>query len=315
MAAALAYYTVFALPPLLILIMMIVGSFVSRESVQEALSGQVGAMIGSDGARTVQTMITQSKQPGASGGSLGMVLGIAFLLLVSLALSAALSAVGGAIGALIPGSSPVVVGILQTLVSLVVITLLFAAIFKVLPDAQIAWRDVWVGALVTAVLFEVGKWAIGLYLGNSNPGKAYGAAGSLAVLLVWIYYTAMIVLFGAEFTQTWATRRGSGIHPEEGAVKVTEGAAPAGKGEGKQADETPEQKRTAAAGRADAARKEPGKHDREPEDTPENQSGQPGGGVGRREDVGGSGVHPLSAGTAPEDAEVRTTRDMGGEAK
>ena len=365
MAAALAYYTVFALPPLLILIMMIVGSFVSREAVQEALSGQVGSMIGNDGARTVQTMITHSKQPGASGGalgtllgigalilgatgafmqlqtaldrawevkpdpeaggirnfifkrvlSLGMVLGIAFLLLVSLALSAALSAVGGAIGALIPGASAVVVGVLQTLVSLAVITLLFAAIFKVLPDAQIAWRDVWVGALVTAVLFEVGKWAIGLYLGNSNPGKAYGAAGSLAVLLVWIYYTAMIVLFGAEFTQTWATRRGSGIHPEEGAVKVTEDTPPAGKGEAKKTDETPEQKRTAAAGRAEAARREPGKHDREPEDTPENRSGQPGGGVGRREDVGGSGVHPLSAGTAPEDAEVRTTRDMGGDAK
>ncbi|MFL5381778.1 MAG: YihY/virulence factor BrkB family protein [Longimicrobiaceae bacterium] len=364
MAAALAYYTVFALPPLLILIMMIVGSFVSRESVQSALSGQVGSMIGSDGARTVQTMITQSKQPGGGGAlgtllgigalilgatgafmqlqtaldrawevkpdpraggiknfifkrvlSLGMVLGIAFLLLVSLALSAALTAVGTAIGALIPGASAVVVGILQTLISLVVITLLFAAIFKVLPDAKIAWRDVWVGALVTAVLFEIGKWAIGLYLGNSNPGKAYGAAGSLAVLLVWIYYTAMIVLFGAEFTQTWAIRRGSGIHPEEGAVKVTEDAAPAGKGEGKKAGETPEQKRTAAAGRADAARKEPGKHDREPEDTPENQSGQPGGGGGRREDVGGSGIHPLSAGTAPEDAEVRTTRGMGGEAK
>ncbi|HEV7590806.1 MAG TPA: YihY/virulence factor BrkB family protein, partial [Longimicrobium sp.] len=172
--------------------------------------------------------------------SLGMVLGIAFLLLVSLALSAMLTAVGGAIGALIPGASAVVVGILQTVISLAVITLLFAAIFKVLPDAVIAWRDVWVGAFVTAVLFEVGKWAIGLYLGHSNPGKAYGAAGALAVILVWIYYTAMIVLFGAEFTQTWAVRRGSGIRPEEGAVRVTEDTPGAGKAGGKE-QATPEE--------------------------------------------------------------------------
>jgi membrane protein len=247
-----------------------------------------------------------------------MVLGIAFLLLVSLALSAMLTAVGSAIGALIPGASEVVVIILQTLISLVVITLLFAAIFKVLPDAVISWRDVWVGALVTAVLFEIGKWGIGLYLGNSNPGKAYGAAGSLAVLLVWIYYTSMIVLFGAEFTQTWAVRRGSGIRPEEGAIMVTEDPPGAGKAGGKEKAtpaETRGRERQAVRARVEAAREQPGKHDREPEDTPENQSGLPGGGVGRREDVGGSGIHPLSAGTAPEDAEVRTTRDLGGEAK
>jgi membrane protein len=362
MAAALAYYTVFALPPLLILILMLVGAFVSRETVTQALSGQVGGMIGHDGAKTIETMITQAKQPGGgvvatilglgavvlgatgafmqlqtaldrawevkpdpkAGGiknfifkrvlSLGMVLGIAFLLLVSLALSAMLTAVGGAVGALIPGASAFVVGLLQTLISLAVITLLFAAIFKVLPDAVIAWRDVWVGAFVTALLFELGKWAIGLYLGNSNPGKAYGAAGSLAVLLVWIYYTAMIVLFGAEFTQTWAVRRGSGIRPEEGAVMVTEDTPGAGKAGGKDRAtpaESRAKERAAASARAEAARREPGKHDRDPEDTPENQSGQPGGGVGRREDVGGSGVHPLSAGTAPEDADVRTPREMG----
>ncbi|HKP76877.1 MAG TPA: YihY/virulence factor BrkB family protein, partial [Longimicrobiaceae bacterium] len=224
-AAALAYSTVFALPPLLILLLMIVGNFVSRGEVQDALSGQVGAMIGSDGARTIQTMVTQAKQPGGgvigtilgigalvlgatgafmqlqgaldtawgvkpdpkAGGlknfvfkrvlSMGMVLVIAFLLMVSLVLSAGLTAVGGAVGRVIPGGSPIIVGVLQTLISLVVITLLFAAIFKVLPDARIGWRDVWVGALVTGVLFEIGKWAIGLYLGHSNPGKAYGAAG------------------------------------------------------------------------------------------------------------------------------------------
>jgi membrane protein len=113
-----------------------------------------------------------------------------------------LTAVGGAIGRADPGGIGAGRRHPADVISLAVITLLFAAIFKVLPDAAIAWRDVWVGALVTAVLFEIGKWGIGLYLGNSNPGKAYGAAGSLAVILVWIYYSAMIVLFGAEFTRT-----------------------------------------------------------------------------------------------------------------
>jgi membrane protein len=93
-------------------------------------------------------------------------------------------------------------------------------IFKVLPDARVAWRDVWVGAGFTAVLFVVGKFLIGLYLGRTNPGEAFGAAGSLAVLFIWIYYSSLILLFGAEFTQTWAEHRGGGIAPERGAVRV-----------------------------------------------------------------------------------------------
>jgi membrane protein len=101
-----------------------------------------------------------------------------------------------------------------------VITALFAAIFKVLPDATVAWRDVWVGAGATALLFVIGKFLIGFYLGRSNPGEAFGAAGSLAVLFVWVYYSSMILLFGAEFTQAWAVHRGGGIVPERGAVRV-----------------------------------------------------------------------------------------------
>jgi membrane protein len=101
-----------------------------------------------------------------------------------------------------------------------VIALLFGAIFKVMPDASIAWRDVGVGALATALLFVAGKFALGLYLGRSNPGEAFGAAGALALMLVWIYYSSMIVLLGAEFTQAWAERHGSGIVPEKGAVRV-----------------------------------------------------------------------------------------------
>jgi membrane protein len=154
--------------------------------------------------------------------SLGIILVIAFMLLVSLVLSATLSGVGDRLGSLLPsGLSGPVLQVLNQVVSLAVITLLFAAMFKVLPDAKISWRSVWVGAAVTALLFAVGKFLIGFYLGKSNPGEAYGAAGSLAVLLLWVYYSSLIVLFGAEFTETWAReRRGEAIEPEPGAIKV-----------------------------------------------------------------------------------------------
>jgi len=140
------------------------------------------------------------------------VLGTAFLLLVSLVLTSALSAFGKWFGNLLP----VPEGILQAVnfsLSFVVITGLFALIFKVLPDARIAWRDVWIGAAITSALFTIGKFAIGLYLGKSNVGTAYGAAGSLVIVLVWVYYSAQILLYGAEFTQVYANRRGERIVP------------------------------------------------------------------------------------------------------
>jgi membrane protein len=150
-----------------------------------------------------------------------MVLGLAFILLVSLVVSAILSAFGEQLGRFLPsGLSAPVLEAINFVGSLAVISLLFAAIFKVLPDAEIAWRDVRVGAVVTGLLFVAGKFALGLYLGHSNPGEAFGAAGALALMLVWIYYSSMIVLLGAEFTQVWAEERGSGIVPERGAVRV-----------------------------------------------------------------------------------------------
>ena len=153
--------------------------------------------------------------------SLGMILVLAFFLLVSLVVSAALSGMGDRVNSFLPsGLSGPVLEALNMVISLAVITLLFAALFKVMPDAKISWRSVWVGAAVTAVLFIVGKFLIGFYLGKSNPGQAYGAAGSLAVLLLWVYYSSLILLFGAEFTETWAERRGKGIEPEPGAVRV-----------------------------------------------------------------------------------------------
>jgi membrane protein len=153
--------------------------------------------------------------------SLGMLLAFAFLLTISLVLSAALTGVGDRIGTLMPSAlSGPVLEILNLVISFAAFVVLFAALFKVMPDAKIAWRSVWVGAVVTALLFIIGKFLIGFYLGKSNPGEAYGAAGSMAVLLLWIYYSSLIVLFGAEFTETWAVQRGEGIEPEPGAVRV-----------------------------------------------------------------------------------------------
>jgi membrane protein len=150
-----------------------------------------------------------------------MVLGIAFLMLVSLVVSAALSALGTYLTGLAPGIS-FLMQIVNLVVSFVVITLLFALMFKILPDAEIAWRDVWLGAAITSLLFAIGKYLIGLYLGSSSVGSAYGAAGSLVVILLWVYYSGQILFFGAEFTQVYANRFGSRIVPSENAVPLTE---------------------------------------------------------------------------------------------
>lgn len=270
MAAALSYYTIFSLPPILILILLIVGLVMEPADVQGAMESQLQGLMGPAGGEQVRTIIEQSEQPGAGrplaailgigalifgatgafielqnalnrawevkpdpeeGGffsfvtkrllSFGMVLVVAFLLLVSLALSAVLSAFGSVIAGMAPdGVSDVLLYAVNLGLSLAVFTLLFAAIFKVLPDAEVAWKDVWVGAFATALLFVIGKFLIGLYLGQSDPGQAYGAAGSLAVLLVWVYYSSMILFFGAEFTQAWAENKGAGIEPSDGAVRV-----------------------------------------------------------------------------------------------
>jgi membrane protein len=269
-AAALSYYTIFSLPALLVLMLMLIGSVMDPADVRGGVESQIQSLMGPSAGDQVRTIIEEAEQRpssgllptvlgilglifGATGAlgqlqktlnrawnvepdpqqggiksflakrvfSLGIILVIAFLLLVSLVISAALSGVGDRLGTVLPsGLSGPVLQISNLLISLGVIALLFAAMFKVLPDAKISWRSVWPGALFTAVLFVVGKSLIGLYLGRSNPGEAYGAAGSLAVLLLWVYYSAIILLFGAEFTETWAEKRGEGIEPESGAVRV-----------------------------------------------------------------------------------------------
>lgn len=159
--------------------------------------------------------------------SFAMVLGIGFLLLASLVLSAALSAVGKYIGSAWP-LADLWLQLINFLVSFVVIMLLFAMIFKFLPEARIAWKDVWLGAAVTSILFSLGKFLIGFYLGRSSVGTTFGGAGSLAILLIWIYYSAQILFFGAEFTQVYANRYGSKIVPDPGMVRTSK-QTPAGK--------------------------------------------------------------------------------------
>lgn len=149
--------------------------------------------------------------------SLGMVLTIGFLLMVSMAASAALSAVINLMQGVLPGTE-LVWRLADIALSVLLFAVGFGTIYKLLPDVKIAWRDVWFGGFVTAALFTAGKVLIGLYLGNSSVGSAYGAAGSLIVLLVWVYYSSLIIFFGAELTQVWALRRGSGLEPDKHAV-------------------------------------------------------------------------------------------------
>jgi membrane protein len=158
--------------------------------------------------------------------SFTMVLGVAFLLLVSLVLSTVLSGLGNAVAGALPGGE----GIWQVVTFLFtfsVITGLFALIFKYIPDAQIQWRDVWLGAAVTALLFTVGKFLLGLYLGKAAPGSSYGAAGSIIALVVWVYYAAQILFLGAEFTQVQARRNGTGIRPSKDAMPADDAASDA----------------------------------------------------------------------------------------
>ncbi len=262
--AALAYYTVLSLVPLLVVIIAIIGLIFGREVGQGYILGQIGSLVGPQSAEAIKEMIQRASEPstgivatvlatgtlllGASGvfaqlqdslnsiwgvkpkegrGLWGLIhdrflsvaalLGTGFLLLVSLALSAALSAFGKWFGGWLPAPE-YVLQVLELLISFAVITGLFALMFKVLPDAQVAWRDVWVGAALTALLFTMGKFAIGLYLGKSDVGSAYGAAGSLVIILIWVYYSAQILLFGAEFTQVYANSVGTRIVPSENAV-------------------------------------------------------------------------------------------------
>lgn len=160
--------------------------------------------------------------------SLGLVLSVGLLLLVSLVLSAGLAAFGGYLRALLPNATVVLFHALDVVLSLALTSVMFALLFRFLPDARVAWRDIWPGAILTSILFLVGKYLIGLYVGKADPGSAYGAAGSIIVLLVWVYYSGLIVFFGAEFTQQLLAQFGQKVRPKEYAVGVLEKELPPG---------------------------------------------------------------------------------------
>jgi membrane protein len=253
--ASIAYYTLFSLAPVLLVVIAVAGLAFGQDAAEGAIVRQLGLLMGSKTAEALQAMIESAARPRegiwatvigivvllvATSGvfgevqsamnavwkaappqqstlsrlvrarvmSLGLVVTAGFLLTVSLAMSAGLAAIGSYLSMVFPAAQ-VALNVVDLVVSGVLIAGLFAAMYKVLPDTDIAWRDVAIGAGVTMLLFEGGKYAIALYVGQSNVASSYGAAGALIVLLVWIYYSAQIFLLGAEFTRSFARRFGS----------------------------------------------------------------------------------------------------------
>ena len=254
LAAALSYYTIFSIAPLLIIAIAVAGLVFGHEAASNQIFDQVRGFVGDGGAQAIQAMVASADKKGAgivatlvgiatllvgASGAIGqlqtalntiwevepkpgqgikgflrtrvltfsMVLVIAFMLLVSLVLSAGLSGAGHYLDSVLA----IPAALLQALnftVSFLVISVLFAMIYKFLPDVEIKWKDVWIGGAVTSLLFSIGKFLIGLYLGRGSVTSAFGAAGSLVVILIWIYYSSQILFFGAEFTNVWAKRHG-----------------------------------------------------------------------------------------------------------
>jgi membrane protein len=268
LGAALAYYTVFSLAPLVLVLLAIVGLIFRNDpgGAWNKITQQMSYFLDKSAVDVVQNIAQKAAQPnksvlatvigvllalfGASGVfgqlqdalntvwgvkakpgagiwgflrtrflSFAMVGGICFLLLVSLTLEGLLRGFSHYVQSVLPGGIVIALAAYWAF-DLAVVILLFAVIFKFLPDAEIRWRDVWIGAAMTAIFFAIGKWALGLYLGSGSAASAYGAASSLITLLLWVYYSSQILLFGAEFTQVYANRAGRDIEPAEHAVRV-----------------------------------------------------------------------------------------------
>lgn len=252
MGAAIAFYTLFALAPMLLTAVAVAGLVFGRDAAQGALVAELGGLVGARGAEALEAMLANARdtgtgifatiigtgtflllmtgafvqlqdslniiwkaQPPRNWGrafirsrlmSLAFVIGIGFLLLVSLAIDAALTAVGTYLSDALPGWSKLLL-VFNSILALGSSSLLFAAIFKILPNAPVAWRDAWIGGIVTGVMFTVGKFLIGFYIGSSGIASTYGAAASIVTILLWIYYSSQIVLFGAEITKAYAESR------------------------------------------------------------------------------------------------------------
>jgi membrane protein len=280
MGAALAYYSLFSLAPLLLIAIAIAGLVFGEQAARGEVMGQLRGVAGDQTAAAIEEILAHAGREGgsvwatviglvvllfgASGVfvelqnaldtiwkvmprpgravwevvrerllSFAVIFGAGFLVVVSLAVTAALHALDGILAPVVslPGGAGLWLGV-NFVLSFALLTLLFAMIYKVLPDAEIAWRDVWVGAVLTAILFTVGKYLIGLYLGHSTLTSAFGAAGSVILLLSWIYYSSLILLFGAEFTHVYARHSGSPMRPKPHAVRrpCPPGAEPEGDG-------------------------------------------------------------------------------------
>jgi membrane protein len=267
LAAALSYYTLFSLAPLLLIAIGVAGFVFSREAAQNQIVETLQGMIGQESAKAVQEMIQASNEKpktgmlstiigfvallfGAGGVvgqlqtslnrmwevtpkpgqgisgflrqrffSFAMVLAIGFLLLVSLVVTAVLSSFTGMLSTFL-GDATFVAHAIDILVSFGFVTLLFALIYKYVPDVEIQWSDVWIGGALTSILFTIGKYLIGLYIGTSGVSSTFGAAGSLITILVWVYYSSLIFFLGAEFTRVYATEYGSGVAPAENAQQM-----------------------------------------------------------------------------------------------
>lgn len=266
-SASIAFYTIFSLPAILIIMVTVAGSAYEQQDVQGSLMEQIETLIGTESAKEVKLILENAKGTATSTVakivgiatllfsattvfvsmqnalnkiwgirpkpereilkfivnrllSLAMVISIGFLLLVSLVIDTLIIVFRDFIAEYLTGIAFELVAMANIAFSLLIITLIFAMIFKILPDAKIMWRSVWVGAFVTTLLFVLGKYLIGLYLGTSSIGSAYGAAGSLVLLLIWVYYSSLIVLFGAEFTFVYSREMGHRIRPDKNAVIV-----------------------------------------------------------------------------------------------
>jgi membrane protein len=268
LAAALAYYTIFSIAPLLIIVIAIAGAVLGQQQAQREIYNQLYNLVGEAGATIINNAITSASQPrqgtiasiisiavllfGATGLftelkdalntiwevqpkpgramknlvmtrilSFAVVLGIVFLLIASLVISAALQFLVNYLSNTIPGAE-FLWQFVNFLLGFSITTLLFGLIFKVLPDVKMAWSDIWIGAALTSILFSFGRFLLGLYFAKTSFGSIYGAAGSLVVLLGWVYYGAQIIFFGAEFTQVYARKYGSQIVPDKNSIPLTD---------------------------------------------------------------------------------------------
>ena len=262
LSASLAYYTVFSLGPLLIVIIFLCSIFFGREAVEGSIYGQMRSFVGPDAAEQLQQIIKNAAISGKntlaaiiglitlligattvfadiqesintiwglkvkpSAGwfklvknrllSFGVIGSLGFLLLVSLGVTALVEGLNNRLKAQFPDVTVVLFYIINLVITFAVVTSLFAVIFRVLPDAKIKWKDVIAGSIVTALLFMLGKFAISFYISKSNIGGTYGTAGALVILLIWVYYSSIILYFGAEFTKAWALKYGGKIYPNE----------------------------------------------------------------------------------------------------